>query len=195
MNRATLLIFTVVIAVFVMMTRQRNEVWRDSLVLWQDAAAKSPLKARPLNNLGLEYRRRGDIERAIYYFSQAAAATSGPTYVNDMARANLAWMHFGAGQLQVAIDILNGIMAERPSLEVMNMLAVMALADGSPSEALRLTGDILWANESWQASASLHLTRGQAFQALGLCVEANREYALVQQLHPGQPVPSCPIQQ
>ena len=37
----------------------RNTVWRDPLTLWQDAARKSPNKARPHNNLGVHYYKLG----------------------------------------------------------------------------------------------------------------------------------------
>jgi len=51
---------------------QRNEVWRDPLLLWQDAAAKSPNKARPFNNLGTIYLTEiKDYPAAIENFERA----------------------------------------------------------------------------------------------------------------------------
>lgn len=192
MERAILIVGLAVCGVFLLATHRRNQVWRDSLTLWQDAAAKSPEKVRPLVNLGIEYQRRGDKERAIDYLSRASAAPHGLEHNRNMARANLAWMYFELGQRPVAIQILNQILQETPDLRVMNMLALVAVADGSPSEGLRLTSDILSIDRNWRADPQLHLTRGQAFHALGNCVEANMEYAQVRQLRPGLKTPACP---
>lgn len=191
MNRATTLILTFILIWFAVLTHFRNETWRDSLTLWQDAAAKSPLKVRPLVNLGMEYQKRGDKERAIEYFSRASAAPHGLEHNRNIARANLAWMYFAAGDLQTAIDILNQVHQATPDLRVLNMLALLAVADGSPQEGLRLTDDILRVDPQWRFDPQLHLTRGQAFHALKQCPEAMTEYAIVRQLKPGATTPVC----
>jgi len=54
-----------VIALCVALTLQRNEQWRDPLVFWQDALAKSPGKQRIHGYIGNVYRDRGDIPRAL----------------------------------------------------------------------------------------------------------------------------------
>lgn len=53
-------------------TVQRNDLYRDRLLLWSDAVKKSPNKARPHNNLGHAYALRGDWDRAIDEFRTAA---------------------------------------------------------------------------------------------------------------------------
>ena len=45
-------------------TYLRNEVYHSELSLWQDTAAKSPRKARVLNNLGYAHAEAGDTEKA-----------------------------------------------------------------------------------------------------------------------------------
>lgn len=40
----------IIIAAYSILAYQRNELWRDPVALWADAAAKSPQKARPLVN-------------------------------------------------------------------------------------------------------------------------------------------------
>jgi tetratricopeptide (TPR) repeat protein len=191
MNRATFLVCGLILIAFMVMTNQRNETWRDPLTLWQDAAAQSPLKVRPLVNLGVEYQKRGDRERAIQYFSEASAAPHGLEHNRNMARANMAWMYFETGQMQVAIEILNRILQDTPDLRVMNMLALIAFVDGNPSEALRLTDDILKIDSNWRIDPQLRLTRGQAFQQQGKCALANLEYLQVQQLRPDVKTPWC----
>jgi len=46
----------------------RNMVWRDIIVLYEDIVQKSPDKARAHNNLGVEYAKRGEFEKAIKEF-------------------------------------------------------------------------------------------------------------------------------
>lgn len=52
-------------------TYERNHVWRDEVSLWNDSAVKSPLKARPQNNLGLAFMDRGDFGLAIEKYLDA----------------------------------------------------------------------------------------------------------------------------
>jgi len=56
----------IVILVLGGLSYARSGVWANALSLWEDAVAKSPRKARPLNNLGLaleEVGKRGEAER------------------------------------------------------------------------------------------------------------------------------------
>ncbi|HSA62060.1 MAG TPA: tetratricopeptide repeat protein [Nitrospiraceae bacterium] len=53
-------------------TYQRNLLYQDRLLLWSDAVAKSPNKARPHNNLGYAYALRDDWDHAIEEFRMAA---------------------------------------------------------------------------------------------------------------------------
>lgn len=43
-------------------TIYRNHIYQNLLNLWTDAAAKSPHKARPLNDVGLALTRLGRLE-------------------------------------------------------------------------------------------------------------------------------------
>ncbi len=82
---------TAVIAVLCMFTYQRNLLYQDRLLLWSDAVAKSPNKARPHNNLGYAYALRDDWDRAIEEFRTAAKLD--PNFI--LAQQNLrdAYLH------------------------------------------------------------------------------------------------------
>ncbi len=54
------------------MTFQRNELYRDPVLLWSDTVEKSPQKARPHNNLGHAYALHDDWDLAIEEFRTAA---------------------------------------------------------------------------------------------------------------------------
>jgi len=51
--------------IFSLLTLMRNEQWRDPLLFWQDALAKSPKKQRIHGYIGNVYRDRGDMPRAL----------------------------------------------------------------------------------------------------------------------------------
>jgi tetratricopeptide (TPR) repeat protein len=53
------------------LTVARNQVWRSELSLWSDAAAKSPAKSRPANNVGVARFALGDLHGAIDAYRRA----------------------------------------------------------------------------------------------------------------------------
>ena len=60
-----------VVLVLCLITNQRNALYDDPVLLWSDSVEKSPLKARPHNNLGHAYALRDDWDRAIEEFRTA----------------------------------------------------------------------------------------------------------------------------
>jgi protein O-mannosyl-transferase len=52
-------------------TYVRNRIYGDEAAFWSDAARKSPLKARPHNNLGHAYLEAGEADRALAHFRTA----------------------------------------------------------------------------------------------------------------------------
>jgi len=63
----------VLLLALMFLTAARNDVWRSDLALWQDAAEKSPQKARVHYNLGAAWARAGDIGQAETSFASALA--------------------------------------------------------------------------------------------------------------------------
>ncbi|PIR58942.1 MAG: hypothetical protein COU69_02865 [Candidatus Pacebacteria bacterium CG10_big_fil_rev_8_21_14_0_10_56_10] len=58
----------VMLASYTTLTAARNQVWRNELSLWQDIAHKSPRDSRVHNNLGVAYKRLGQIELAKHHY-------------------------------------------------------------------------------------------------------------------------------
>jgi len=58
---------------FALLTLQRNPIWQDDLLLWQDAVHKSPQMFRAQMNLGKAYRNRGKVDASIDAYKKAAA--------------------------------------------------------------------------------------------------------------------------
>jgi protein O-mannosyl-transferase len=53
------------------LTFQRNQMWRDSVTLWEDTVAKDPENVRAIIALGNSYLKKPDIDAAINYFEKA----------------------------------------------------------------------------------------------------------------------------
>ena len=79
-------IFIVILAILPYWTYERNKVWFDELTLWQDCLDKSPNKWRVHNNIGKEYFRIWETDKAIYHYQQALQLK--PNFI--MSRMNLA---------------------------------------------------------------------------------------------------------
>jgi tetratricopeptide (TPR) repeat protein len=79
------------VLVLSLLTYQRNLLYRDEVSLWSDTVRKSPVKARPHNNLGHAYAMQGDWDRAIEEFR--IASRLDPDYA--LAKNNLrdAYLH------------------------------------------------------------------------------------------------------
>lgn len=58
-------------------TWQRNQIWQDELVLWQDCVIKSPEKTRPHYNLGCLFLQHKKPEQAVPFFYKALAMEPG----------------------------------------------------------------------------------------------------------------------
>jgi hypothetical protein len=69
----TLVIGTAVLIVLCGLTIQRNELWRTPVLLWKDALAKSPNKARVYANVGTALHNDGRLDEAINYYCNALA--------------------------------------------------------------------------------------------------------------------------
>jgi len=64
-------LLTIVVIALSILTYTRNKVWKNDFTLWSDAVRKSPQKARPHNNIGVEYRKRGLFDKAMEEFKKA----------------------------------------------------------------------------------------------------------------------------
>ena len=71
LGKAAVALGAVVVIVLAVATYERNKVWSDPLILWGDAASKSPEKYRPHYNLGYYYQEMGQSEKAEAEFKTA----------------------------------------------------------------------------------------------------------------------------
>ncbi|MGD0276591.1 MAG: tetratricopeptide repeat protein, partial [Syntrophales bacterium] len=64
-------IFTPIVALLILATYQRNEVWRDEATFWKHEVTLSPNKARPHLGLGRRYEINGQFDKAISEYETA----------------------------------------------------------------------------------------------------------------------------
>jgi Flp pilus assembly protein TadD len=89
-------------------TYQRNLVWADPVLFWEDSIEKSPEKARPYNNLGTALVRKDAYELSVKAFRQAIEKDPKavkPHYNLASALMKLGDLQGAAEQLRVALTI------------------------------------------------------------------------------------------
>jgi protein O-mannosyl-transferase len=98
-----------VLPVLAALTFHRNIVWKDKVTLWTDNSLKYPKSARVLTNVGTAYAEAGDMTEAEAAFVRAFDAD--PSYPE--ARANLALLKANQGELEEALQLVEGLKESR----------------------------------------------------------------------------------
>jgi tetratricopeptide (TPR) repeat protein len=87
---------------YAFLTLERNKLWRDSVIFWEESLKKFPQSVMPYKYIGNIYVSRGKNDLAISYFQ--AGLSGNP---NDVMLLNgLAMAHKGKNDLQKAEDLL-----------------------------------------------------------------------------------------
>jgi protein O-mannosyl-transferase len=126
-------------------TLDRNRVWSDAVLLWSDCTQKSPLKARPYNNLGTALVDRNRLAEAQSCFQKAIDLK--PDYGD--AHYNLGYVMIQSGRREEGIrQLMEAIRLEPQNYMAHNNLGVAhLLQENYPQavqhlqEALRLQPD------------------------------------------------------
>jgi len=135
------LFFVAVILLFATLTIIRNEQWRDPLVFWQDALAKSPNKKRIHGYLGNVYRDRGDMPKALREYRLMLATDF--RYWQD---------HFELGEMLLENGMYHEAVEE--FLTVLKIRPDQAFVYGRLAEAYSLLGDERLAGEALRRAAA-----------------------------------------
>ena len=101
--KAMTIIFIMLIGGLGALTYQRNMIWGDVGVLWEDTLKKSPQKARPNNNCGYFLDKKGEYAKALVDLDKAIAAFPG--YAD--AYNNRGMVHYHQGLLISALADLS----------------------------------------------------------------------------------------
>ncbi len=96
MKRAMTAAFILILIVLSTAAHERNRIWTNGMTLWSDVVKKAEGNIRAQNNLGLEYRARGNPDLAIEHFKKALqkkTVANDPLYAkihNNLGSAYLA---------------------------------------------------------------------------------------------------------
>lgn len=164
------------------LTVMRNNVYASPLLLWEDAAKKSPGKYRPLVNLSSAYMENGDPAKAVASAREAITLWKASGSRNDnilTAYLNLAAAY---GTDQKAEDALKSVeKASAQSVDYHAALGALYMNQGRFSEALASFKKALALSP--QSAAYLFLV-GECYESLKLKNKAREYFVLATSVIP-----------
>jgi len=156
-------IMILVIIVFGALTYRRNTVWRDEYTLWSDVVAKSPNKARPLNNLGNYLYQQGRYEEAVAVYKRAIASNPGYPEIYG----NLGTILFYLGKPDESVQALRtAISMDSTNARMHYNLGYIWYAEGEMDNAIA----------EYQAAIANNPAYTEAYYNLGLAYQSSGEW-------------------
>lgn len=166
-----------VLAILAVLTFQRNQVWADDLVFWQDVVAKSPHNGRGHFQLGVAYYGRGRCQEAVSHF-QTAASLLPP---DERLHTDWALAEDCLGRPAEAIRQLETALRIHPTAYIHAMMGMVYGKNKQYAEALAA----LEAAERLNPAEDLtYFYRGNVYAATGQPGKAIEQYRLALQRNP-----------
>lgn len=167
-----------VIVALCVATVLRNRVWQSEISLWQDAAAKSPAKVRPHQNLALYYGMQGQLDPARQELQKALAIEPN----NYELHNNLGIIYKQQGDLGRAIQEYLLVLKLEPGDAMAHYnLGNIYLAQGRLPEAIREYQSCIGIARDYDEA---HHNLGIALDRSGRLDEAIVEYRRAVELNP-----------
>jgi tetratricopeptide (TPR) repeat protein len=151
------------ILVAAMATHARAEVWGNPLLLWQDAAAKSPKKMRPHFQLAFAWQEQGRFDMAVAEFQKTADLE--PPTADMLIDWGLAYD--GLNQPELAIAKFREAIAKEPSAHAYTQIGYVYAKQSRWKEA----------NEAFDTAAKIDPSFAPTFLYKGQVHLANNELA------------------
>ena len=168
--RAVLPVLLLAVAVLAVAAHQRNELWRDSVSLWEDVARKSPDRARVRLELGRHYATQRRFDEGAREVAAAIRLKPGDAE---------AWNNLGAlrrqqGRADEALSSYRRALELRPGFaEVHHNIGLLLASVGRLEEAAEEFGEALRLKPD---SADVHNALGITWARLGRMPDAVREF-------------------
>lgn len=160
---------------------RRARVWESAISLWSDAAAKSPLKARPHMNLGYALTP-ADPARAVEEYRLALRLATDRTINRDELKQDLAGALLSLHRHEEAIAILKELIATTPATpQLETNLAIAYLESGKLDEAQAFAERVA---AQFPDYAPARHTLGQLAYARKEYAKAKRDFAQALALDP-----------
>jgi tetratricopeptide (TPR) repeat protein len=171
-------LFLVLVVALSAGTYSRNSIWKDEISLWEDTVKKSPGKARPHNNLGIAYKKKGLMGLAVEQYERAIEAD--PVYAN--AYSNLGNVYLATGLLDKAIGYYETALSLDPNYADANYnMGVAYHHKGEIDEAIRYYAKALEINPDY---ADAHYNLGLACREKGDEEMARAQFKKVLRIEP-----------
>jgi tetratricopeptide (TPR) repeat protein len=175
--RQRLMIEAPVLLALLILTYHRSALWADSLALWQDTAAKSPLKVRPRFQLAFAYSQRQNFPKAVENY-EIASRLSPPDY---LLLVDWAYSLNRIGRTREAIEKLREATKKESDPQAWAMLGVVYTKQRQFAEAL----DSLQQAQTLDPNfIMIYLTRGNVYETLGELPQAKEQYQRALELDP-----------
>jgi len=153
---------------------QRAHIWKDSVALWLDTVAKSPLSPMSHANLGAAYLERGERDLAEQQFQDALACD--PNFALALTNLSLIWSEQGKRD-QALGAARRAVSADPANADAQLNLGRLQAEDGDLDAAYLSFGEAVkddpYLADAYYDLAQLHLLRGELHLA-----ESNARKAL-----------------
>ncbi len=171
----------VVIAACAAMSAVQLQYWKDSLALWERAAAVTRDNHRAHANLAELMERQGNIDRAIAEYTEGIRIVPGAT---DL-RKRLSLLLIRRDRLPEAADqLLNVVRLDPADADARNNLGVILEQQGRPDDALAQYSEALRLRP---ADARAHANVADVLGGMGRFTEAAAEYRESLRIEPRHP--------
>lgn len=178
-------ILAIIIIVFSAATYMRNNVWRSARELWEDTALKSPETIRPFYNLGNEYLKQQQYDKAIEMYQRALQIKPKEFVVSDAylgSYNNLGIAYCSIGQYETAIELFNQFIKQNPGyIEAYNNLGGVYINSGKYLEAI---GPLQTVIKNKPDNVIAHYNLALAYWSIKDINNAEKEYAILERLSP-----------
>lgn len=123
------------LGLLLLLTMLRNQVWASDLTLWQDVVAKAPDNVRGHNNLGVEYQRSDNLDKASYHLRRATELN--PTF--PLAYHNLGFTLARQEKLEESKEMFwKAIELDPTYAGSYNDVAIIYFRQGKKAEAIEM---------------------------------------------------------
>lgn len=187
------------------LTPERNSLYNEPYLLWQDSVSKSPLKPRPYMNAAYELHRRGRPHDAIPYYEMAYQLSfyshvraADTAITRQLVLSNISEILVTDGRWQEADQVLRKLWTLAPAFPAAAINWSKILGDSG-----QLEHALLIANEgielglqaySWYPNPEiLYLNRAEILRTMGRWKEAEPDYFKAASIDPKIRVPECPF--
>ncbi|HEY3346174.1 MAG TPA: tetratricopeptide repeat protein, partial [Nitrospirota bacterium] len=158
-----------VLALFAILTLNRNTVWADFYTFWNDVAKKSPYSARAEENLGVSLAMAGNYQDALGHFGKSLKLNPAPEQL-DKIYNNLAIIYYRQGMTEMAMQYFQKAAENNPDRpEGYTNLANLYIEQGMYSQAVETLRKAVKVNPNF---AETYLKLTEAYSRMGNTAEA-----------------------